>query len=195
MPGNFDKKFVNKCKRGDRKALEELYRQSSETLLGVCLRYTKNLQDAEDVFHEGFIKILNNLKNVKDESKIWSWMIRIMANTAINFLKKKQRLGENEFVDNENYDFRSDNEFEQNDDSLLLDIISEKELYELIGQLPDGYRIVLSLYAIEGFTHKEIAQTLGISESTSKTQYQKAKAKLKKLIEEKTKITVKSNKK
>ncbi len=191
MPG-FDKRFINKCKRGDKKALEELYRRSANTLLGVCLRYTKNIHDAEDVFQEGFIKILNNLKNIKDESKIWSWMIRIMVNTAINFLKKKQRLGENEFIEGEERDYSVTNNFSQKDDSLLLDLISEKDLYDMIEQLPDGYRIVLSLYAIEGFTHKEIAEVLGISESTSKTQYQKAKAKLKKMIEEKLKITSKN---
>lgn len=191
MPG-FDKRFINKCKRGDKKALEELYRRSANTLLGVCLRYTKNIHDAEDVFQEGFIKILNNLKNIKDESKIWSWMIRIMVNTAINFLKKKQRLGENEFIEGKERDYSVTNNFSQKDDSLLLDLISEKDLYDMIEQLPDGYRIVLSLYAIEGFTHKEIAEVLGISESTSKTQYQKAKAKLKKMIEEKLKITSKN---
>lgn len=191
MPG-FDKSFINKCKRGDRKALEELYRRSADTLLGVCFRYTKNIHDAEDVFQEGFIKILNNLKNIKDENKIWSWMIRIMANTAINFLKKKQRLGENEFIEGEERDYSVSDNSSQKDDSLLLDIISEKELYDLIEQLPDGYRIVLSLYAIEGFTHKEIAEALGISESTSKTQYQKAKAKLKKMIEEKLNVTSKN---
>ena len=75
---------------------------------------------------------------------------------------------------------------------MLLDLINEKELYELINKLPDGYRIVLNMYAIEGFTHKEIAEALGISESTSKTQYQKAKAKLKKMIEEKLNVTSKN---
>jgi len=183
MRGNFDSDFLKKCKRGDKKALEELYRQSSETLLGVCLRYTKNIQDAEDVFHEGFIKILNNLKTIKDERKIWSWMIRIMANTAINFLKKQQKLGENEFIENDQSDYSMTADVKEED--MILDIISEKELYELIGKMPNGYRVVLNLYAIEGFSHKEIAEMLNISESTSKTQYQKAKLKLKKLIEEK----------
>ncbi len=185
MSPDFDKNLIKRCKKGDTKALEELYRKTSSTLLGVCLRYTKNIQDAEDVFHEGFIKILKKINQVNDENKILSWMIRIMANTAINFLKKNKKLAENDFEDNLDYNVNNNDEIIKNDENLILNMISEHELYKLIEDLPDGYRIVLNLYAIEGYTHKEIAEMLGISVSTSKTQYQKAKNKLKKAIEEK----------
>ncbi len=192
MSPGFDKNFIKRCKKGDAKALEELYRKTSSTLLGVCLRYTKNIQDAEDVFHEGFIKILKKINQVNDENKILSWMIRIMANTAINFLKKNKKLAEDDFEDNLDYNEDNGNdEIIKNDDNLILNMISEKELYKLIENLPDGYRIVLNLYAIEGYTHKEIAEMLGISVSTSKTQYQKAKNKLKQAIEKKLSLNKK----
>ena len=180
-----DKKLVEKCKRGNKKALETLYKTTADFLLGICMRYAQNKQDAEDIFQEGFIKILHNLNNLKENDKIVPWMIRIMANTAINYLKAQQRLGENEF--NDNTDFNTEELKEDNDD-LLLDMITVDELYELIGQLPQGYKTVINLYAIENYSHKEIANMLGISESTSKTQYQKAKAKLKKMIMEKLNI-------
>ncbi len=185
MSKHFEKDFVKKCKKGDQKALEQLYKETADTLLGVCLRYTKNIQDAEDVFHEGFIKIIKNIKQLKDEKKLISWMIRTMVNTAINYLKKNAKLAEDTFEDSYKYANTIDDINQKDNVGPLLDLIYEEELYELINKLPTGYKVVLNMYAIEGYSHKEIAKALGISESTSKTQYQKAKAKLKIMIEEK----------
>jgi len=185
MSLNFEENFIKKCKKGDKKALEELYKKTSQILLGVCLRYTKNIHDAEDVFHEGFIKIIKKINLVNDTNKIMSWMIRIMVNTSINFLKKNKNLSESEF--DENYFDNNNKEYlemrKEGEEELLINLISEKDLYKFINELPNGYRIILNLFAIEGYSHKEIAAMLGISTSTSKTQYQKAKNKLKQKIE------------
>lgn len=154
----------------------DLYQEHSSYLYGLCLRYTKNPLDAEDVLQEGFMKVYNALDKFKGDSNIKTWMQRIMINTAINHYRQKIKI-DYKIIDKE------DSEIFTNDNESALDKMSEDELLEVINQLPDGYRIVFNLYTIEGYKHKEIAEMLGITEGTSKSQLAKAKKTIKQLIE------------
>ncbi|NCO54346.1 MAG: hypothetical protein COZ21_03005 [Bacteroidetes bacterium CG_4_10_14_3_um_filter_31_20] len=169
-----EEKLVELCLKKDSNALEMLYNQYSGKMFGVCLRYAKNRDDAQDLLHDGFIKVYTSLKEYKGEGSFEGWMRRIMANTAINFYKRRSKL-QFETGNNEEPLFEScyDNIIEQ---------ISTNELLEHINKMPDGYRLVFNMYVIEGYQHNEIANILGISASTSKTQLMKARMYLMKKV-------------
>jgi len=162
-----DQQLVKDCLNGKREAQRELYTAYADYMLGVCYRYTKSMADAEDVLQEGFIKVFNNLKQYKNDGELGAWIRRIMVNTAINYLKKKSR-------------YMSDLSFS---DVTLHPVIdddpgvkmSAKELAELIRQLPIGYQTIFNLHAVEGYSHVEIGQMLGIHEGTSRSQYARAR--------------------
>jgi RNA polymerase sigma-70 factor (ECF subfamily) len=143
-------------------------------MLFVCFRYCKNREEAEDVVQEGFIKVFKNISSFKFEGSFEGWIRRIMVNTAIEFLRKQKQSKifddiEEVYVHPEsNYDATSQ--------------LSEKELLTMVHSMPMGYRTVFNMYAIEGYSHKEIAEALGISEGTSKSQLAKAKAHLRDLL-------------
>ena len=135
--------------------------------MGVCYRYTKSVSDAEDVLQEGFVKVYVNLSKYKSTGELGAWIRRIMVTTALNYLKKHKR-------------YRSELVFEEMPLHLVSDDNPEvkldaKELSELIRQLPTGFQTIFNLYAIEGYTHAEIGQMLGISDGTSKSQYARAR--------------------
>ncbi len=163
-----EQQLVRECLRGKTEAFRQLYDQYSEYMLGVCYRYTKSMTDAEDVMQEGFIKVYHNLHQFKADGELGAWIRRIMVNTAINYLKQKSR-------------YRSDLSFTElnlhpvTDDNPEMSI-STKELAELIRQLPTGYQTIFNLHAVEGYTHVEIGQMLGIHEGTSRSQYSRARA-------------------
>ena len=176
-----EKLLIKKCLKHDERALSELYNNFSGKLYGICLRYAKNKMDANDLLHDGFVKVLSNLQAYKGEGSFEGWMRRIMINTAINFYRKKTK----------HYETDIEEVFDLSDDSFddAISQISTNELLELIQELPDGYRLVFNMYVIEGYKHKEIAEILEISENTSKSQLLKAKSSLKKKLKEKYKIT------
>ncbi len=175
-----EKLLIKRCLKHDQKALSELYNNFSGKMYGICLRYAKNKMDADDLLHDGFVRVLKNLKAYRGEGSFEGWMRRIMVNTSINFYRKKTNHVETDI--SEVYGL-SDNSF---DDAISQ--ISVKELLVLIQDLPDGYRLVFNMYVMEGYKHKEIAEILNISENTSKSQLLKAKATLKKKLNEKYKI-------
>jgi len=164
---NSESDLIKGCIQGDRKMQYELYERFAPKMYGVCLRYAANAEEAEDILQEGFIKVFNNLKQYKNDGELGAWIRRIMVNTAINYLKKKSR-------------YMSDLSFS---DVTLHPVIdddpgvkmSAKELAELIRQLPIGYQTIFNLHAVEGYSHVEIGQMLGIHEGTSRSQYARAR--------------------
>jgi RNA polymerase sigma-70 factor (ECF subfamily) len=164
---DFDK-LVKDCLKGRREAQRQLYDHFADVMLAVCYRYTKSLADAEDVLQEGFIKVFTHLAQYKSEGELGAWIRRIMVNTAINYLKKHRRYqSELSFTDNSMHPVVFENP-EMN--------MSVKELADLIRQLPPGFQTIFNLHAVEGYTHVEIGEMLGIHEGTSRSQYARARA-------------------
>jgi len=168
-----DEKIIKGCKKHKRRAFSLLYQKYGAVLLGVCVRYIRNRSKAEDVLQEGFIKIYQKIGTFEGRGSFEGWMKRIMVNTAINYLKsnKKFRL-EEEF--NSNSVDHSQDAFE--DERVEVDReINQEALIGIINELPSGYKLVFNMYVMEGYAHQEIADSLGISVGTSKSQLSKAK--------------------
>jgi len=161
-----EKELISGCAKGERTAQRMLYERHCRRLMAVCSRYAKSMPEAEDILQEGFMKIFSSLKTFRYESKLDTWMTRIMINTALNH--QRQKLYLLPMVDVEDAGLREDEKISLSDFHL-------SELIAIVQQLPDGCRVVFNLFAIEGFGHKEIADMLGISEGTSKSQYNRAK--------------------
>jgi RNA polymerase sigma-70 factor (ECF subfamily) len=162
---------------GNRKAQYEIYTRYAKAMYNVCWRIVNDADEAQDVLQEVFIKIFQNLRDFKGSSTLGAWIKRITVNESLNYMKKKKinfSKNEKDLSDNE----KLINE-EDNWDETLLQVTKIKNAIPL---LPDGFRIVLSLYLLEGYDHSEIAEILGITESTSKSQFNRAKVKLKEFI-------------
>ena len=162
-------KIIEECIKGKRHAQSKLYKKYAKTLLGICLRYSRNKSEAEDVLQEGFIKIFMHIKNFRQEGSFEGWMKRIMINTALLNSRDNLKHYFHADIDSLEDNFSTDTLFETDEK------YSAKELMNLIQNLPDGYRIVFNLYVFDNYTHKEIAQMLGISEGTSKSQLARAR--------------------
>jgi RNA polymerase sigma-70 factor (ECF subfamily) len=165
--------LVENCKKGDRDAQFRLYRQYSKAMYNICLRMLKNKMDAEDILQMSFIDVFTKLDSFRYQSTVGAWIKRIVINNCINFLKKKKIY----FEELDNQGHVEDESGRIPEDQLKIDRINEA-----IMQLADGYRVVLSLYLLEGYDHSEIAQILGISQATSKSQYSRAKKKIRDLL-------------
>ncbi|TDH27960.1 sigma-70 family RNA polymerase sigma factor [Segetibacter sp. 3557_3] len=159
--------LVKDCLKGKPKAQRELYETFAPLMLGVCYRYTKSTQDAEDILQDGFVKVFRFLHQYKREAELGAWIRKIMVNTALNYLKQSKRY-QNDLL----YDKTDLHVVAHNDTETQLNV---KELAELIRQLPTGYQTIFNLYAVEGYTHVEIGAMLGISENTSRSQYMRAR--------------------
>jgi len=155
-------------------AQEAFYNRFSPKMLGVCYRFAKNREDAEDMLQEGFIKIFTQLHQYRNEGALEGWIRRIVVHTCINILKKNKKF-------TESVDIIHANSIHVKDD-MIPSIMQAKQVVECIRMLPMGYRTVLNLYAIEGYSHKEIAGMLDIEESTSRSQYTRAKAMLEEIL-------------
>jgi RNA polymerase sigma-70 factor (ECF subfamily) len=161
-------KLIKDCITGKPAAQRELYEQFAGAMLGVCYRYTKSLEDAEDVLQEGFIKVFRYLYQYKREGELGAWVRRIMVNTAINYLKRHRHYqADLSFTDPGLHPVSDDNPEVK---------INAKELADLIRQLPPGYQTIFNLYAVEGYSHIEIGKMLGINKVTSRSQYSRARA-------------------
>ena len=160
--------------RNDRKQQELLYKMLAPKMLAVCMRYAKDKDEAQDILQEGFIKMFKNMNNYRGEGSLEGWIRRIIVHTCINNLKKNKRF-------NESVDLIHATSIQVREESIP-SIIQAKEVVECIRMLPIGYRTVLNLYAIEGFSHKEISGMLDIEESTSRSQYTRAKAMLEDIL-------------
>jgi RNA polymerase sigma-70 factor (ECF subfamily) len=173
--------LIENCLKGERKAQQKLFESYAGVLSRVCRRYIQNEEDARDVFQEGFIKIFRSLESFRHQSSLETWMTRIMINSALSYLRSAKLT----FSDNvtEIADF-TDDEHESSTDKYQ-DLDTEKVM-DCVRRLPDGYRTVMNLYVMDGYSHKDIAHMLGISENTSKTQLLKARKKVKEFFESST---------
>lgn len=169
-----DAELVQRCLKKDRRAEKALYDRFSGQMYAVCFRYMKDTQEAQDVFQDGMIKVFNKLHTWKGEGPLGGWMRRIFIHCALNQIKSNQK--------HWTLDITDISPIENSDISIFSELHAEAIL-DKIQKLPMGYRTVFNLFAIEGYSHAEIATLLEVSESTSKTQFLKAKAKLKSLIE------------
>lgn len=161
---NSQKSLIKKASNNNREAQEQLFAQHSPKMLGVCRQYVKDLHHAEDLLLQGFLKVFTNLHTFKHEGSFEGWIRRIMVNTCISYLRKK------------NLVYLSDEDYVFNDAATdSLENTSVEDIQKLIDQLPEGYKMVFNLFAIEGYKHSEIAEKLGVSESTSKSQLFKAR--------------------
>jgi RNA polymerase sigma factor (sigma-70 family) len=158
---------------GDTKAQQILYNRFAQKMYPICFKYAKNESDADDMLQEGFIKLFNNLHRFRGEGSFDGWVRRIFVNTAIEQLRKRNATASvNEHVENVIKDTNKS----------PLDNLYEKDLVFTTDQLSDGYKTVFKMYVIDGFSHKEIAAKLGITESTSKSQFSRAKALLRDIL-------------
>lgn len=171
--------IVEECKRGNRQAQFELYRLYAKGMYNICLRMVGRESDAEDLLQNSFIDVFSKLHTFRYQSSIGAWIKRIVVNNCINFLKRKRIYFEDL---NNAYEY----EFSHQDDDLGGGKVNVDAIKKALFQLPDGYRVVFSLYSLEGYDHKEIAQILNVTEATSKSQYSRAKKKLKELLKNKS---------
>ncbi len=160
--------LVRECLKGKPEAQKQLYEHFAGTMLGLCYRYTKSVKDAEDVLQEGFVKVFTNLHQYKSQGELGAWIRRVMVNTALNYLKRNRKYRDEMY-------FPDDYLHPVTDDNPALKL-QAKELAHLIRQLPSGYQTIFNLHVIEGYTHVEIAQMLGITDGTSRSQYARARA-------------------
>jgi len=174
------------CIRNNATAQEALYNRFSPRMLGVCYRFAKNREDAEDMLQEGFIKVFTQIHQYRNEGALEGWIRRIIVHTCINILKKNKKFSESVDIIHANSIHIKE--------EMIPSIMQAKQVVECIRSLPIGYRTVLNLYAIEGYSHKEIADMLDIEESTSRSQYTRAKAMLEDILIKK-KIIQKQRKK
>ena len=177
--------IVEACKRGDRKAQFELYRLYSKAMYNISLRMLGTVENAEDVLQNSFIDVFSKLDTFRFESSIGAWIKRIVINNCINYLKKR-RLEFSELT--ENTAFVPADGDASDVSGVSLSALSDSHLdvgkiQKAIQQLPDGYRVVFTLYAMEGYDHEEIGSILGVTEATSKSQYSRAKAKLRDVLQ------------
>lgn len=174
--GMDEKELVRLCKKNDRAAQKELYGLFAAEMLGVCYRYTKSLDDAEDVLQEAFVKVFTNMGQYRGDGVLAGWIKRIMVTTAISYLRRHNR-------------YRNQMEF---DHQPLHAVTAEtatgnlnvRDLMDIIQRLPAGYQTVFNLVGIEGYDHAEVSRLLGISIQTSRSQYSRARAQLMKWVEE-----------
>src|SRR3954447_6319811 len=172
-----EKALIENCVNGNRKSQKELYDMFSPKMYAICLRYTKNQMDAEDILQDAFVKLFNNLYKFRGEGSFEGWVRRIFVNTAIEHLRRNTvKFSESEGFENAIADKQKS----------ALDSLYEKDLIKTSMKLSEGYRTVFNLYAVEGYSHKEIAQKLGITESTSKSQFSRAKAILRDVLQHKS---------
>lgn len=166
--------LIKGCIEGDRQMQEELYNRFSGKMYAVCLRYANNTEDAQDLLQEGFIKVYRNLHRFRAEGSFEGWIRRVFVNSSIEHYRKKSlqlsRVSDKEEGTIEDADVSA------------LDNLAEKDIIQLIQELSPGYRTVFNLYVIEGYSHKEIGELMGISEGTSKSQLARARSILQKKV-------------
>jgi RNA polymerase sigma-70 factor (ECF subfamily) len=165
--------LIEGCMKGNRQMQYELYERFASKMFGVCLRYAANTEEAEDILQEGFIKIFKKMGSYRGDGSFEGWIRRIFVNTAIEQFRKKTYL--------QPITEQEESTIEGKYISVL-DHLAEKDIIQLIQKLSPGYRTVFNMYVIEGYTHKQIAEALGISEGTSKSQLSRAKLILQDLV-------------
>ena len=183
-----EKQIIKGCLKGDRKSQKTMYEHYYATLFGIALRYSKNKEEAKDILHEAFIKIFSNLSQYSGKGAFEGWLKKIVINTAITQLQKFQK---------ENFHFDIDEINEAQIQNNLTDFdedeFTAEDAMELMQKLPDKYRIVMNLYAIEQYSHKEIGEMIGIGEGASKSRLLRARKLLVDLLQNYHDLKTKKN--
>ena len=170
-----ERNIVHACLKGDTVAQKTLYENHKVTMFRICLRYAKDRSEAQDMLQDGFIKVFNDLHQFKFQGPLGGWIRKVIVNTALQHIRKKKNLFVNTQIDELANHYQTDENVHSD--------IHAKALTKMIQQLPVGYRTVFNMYVIEGYSHKEIAEKMNITESTSKSQLYKAKAQLRGILE------------
>ncbi|GAA4407426.1 RNA polymerase sigma factor [Nibrella viscosa] len=162
-----ESQFVKALQRGESRAQKVVYEKYAARMLAVCTRYVANRADAEEVMIDGFMRVFEKIQQFREDGSLEGWIRRIMVTESLMYLRRTKAWRQEISID----DVAEEPDYQWADDAL-----NAGELLRLVSQLPDGYRTVFNLYAIEGYTHAEIAEMLGITESTSKSQLHRARA-------------------
>lgn len=162
-----EQQLIEACIRGNRKAQKELYETYSRKMMGVCLRYAGDRETARDLLQDGFVKVFTSLASYAEAGSFEGWMRKIFVNTALEHLRKSDVLRDAVDLDNTAEPVQSDNS--------VISQMSAAELMQIVNALPAGFRTVFNLFAVEGYSHREIGEMLHITESTSRSQYTRAK--------------------
>lgn len=169
--------MIDGCKAGQRKAQHELYTALKSQMYGMCMRYAHSKEDAEDILHDGFVTVFKDIHQYKNAGPIEGWIRRVILNVALQHLRKQSK---NIFQSLDDHQWKAEDEVmeeEYFEKELLI-----KQMIESIQRMPTGFRTVLNLYIMEGYSHDQIAQTLGISTGTSKSQLKRAKDHLRNVL-------------
>jgi len=158
--------FLEGCKQQDRESQRMLYKHHYAYAMNICLRYSQNREEAKEILNDGFMKVFSKIEQYNPETSFLGWLRKIMINTAIDHYRKEVKHYHHASIENEHLQVTK---------TSVLDDISHEELMQLVQQLSPAYRAVFNLYAIDGYNHKEIAEILGISEGTSKSNLSKAR--------------------
>lgn len=169
-----EEQIIEGCKKGDAAAQRELYERYAATMMGICCRYVRERSAAEDLLHDGFITVFTKVGEFRGEGSFEGWCKRIFVNTALGFLRRNNPVYEPEQIETAGWI--------DSGEADALERMSGDEIMAAICSLPDGYRTILNLYAVEGYSHKEIGEMLGISENTSRSQYFRARGRLIELL-------------
>lgn len=170
-----DEQLVKKCLEKDTLAQKQLFEFYSKRMMGVCLRYSKDRDEAQEVLQMGFIKVFEKLTLFNGKGSLDGWIRRVVVNTALDNIRKNKKFMDN--VEMDKVDFQL-----QNEDVSGYETMKAQDLLKIIQAMPTGFRTVFNLFAIEGYSHKEIAKELNISVNTSKSQYSRARAHLQKIL-------------
>jgi len=170
-----DEQLVKKCLEKDPLAQKQLFELYSKRMMGVCLRYSKDVDEAQDILQMGFIKVFEKLNLYTHQGSLEGWIRRVIVNTALDNVRKNKKFEDHIEMDKIDYQLEGTKENG-------LELLKVDDLLRIIQKMPNGFRTVFNLYAIEGYSHKEIAEELNISVSTSKSQYSRARAYLQKAV-------------
>jgi len=162
-----DEELLTGCIKNKRLSQELLYRKYAKKMYGICLSYASDRDMAQDILQESFIKVFKNIRNYKSEGSLEGWIRRIIVNTALDHLRQKTRL--------QNYISDKVEKIREVEDTSAIEILQTQDILNQVAKLPDGARVVFNLYALEGYTHREIAEKLEITEGTSKSQFNRAR--------------------
>lgn len=173
--------LIKKCLKGDPHAQKEMFDHFSGKMYYVCLRYAHDEVEAQDMLQEGFIRLFGNLDSFKGMGSFEGWTRRIFVHTAIKYYHKMRKHNGNVAIENA---------YAHEVSATVIGELGERELLDLVQSLPDGYRVVFNMYAIEGYSHKEIGEALGIKESTSRSQLVKARKMLQNQVADLQKILI-----
>jgi len=179
-----ENRLIKGCRNNDPVAQGDLYQKYSSKLFGICSRYIKDLAESEDVMIQGFMKIFQKIDQYKGEGSFEGWMRRIVVNESLTYLRRNKSMY---------LEVEIDHADRQPDYAKFEDSLNAEDLMKMIHRLPIGYQTVFNLYAIEGFSHKEIAQKLKISDNTSKSQLSRARKLLKKYLDQENEFKSASN--